>query len=69
MIRNPEDYLQSKSQSIMEYWSDGVLECCNNVAGFTTITPLLQYSNALKLNKNHNSRKDSLLFVHRTVYL
>jgi hypothetical protein len=38
----------SKSQSIKEYWSDGVLECCNKVAGFATITPLLHYSNALK---------------------
>jgi hypothetical protein len=31
------------------YWSDGVLECCNKVAGIATITPVLQYSNALKL--------------------
>jgi hypothetical protein len=41
----------------MEYWSDGVLECCNKVAGFAAIalskpeasTPILQYSNTLKL--------------------
>jgi hypothetical protein len=29
----------------MGYWSDGVLECCYKIAGFATITPLLQYSN------------------------
>ena len=28
----------------MEYWSDGVLECCYKVAGFATITPVLQCS-------------------------
>jgi hypothetical protein len=40
--------MQSKRLSIMEYWSDGVLECCNKVTRFATITPVLQYSNALK---------------------
>jgi hypothetical protein len=39
----------------MVHWSDGVLECCNKVAGFATITPFLQYSNTLNLIKNQNT--------------
>jgi hypothetical protein len=38
MIRYTEVYLQSKSLSIMEYWSDGVLECCSKVADFAGLT-------------------------------
>jgi hypothetical protein len=34
--------MKSKRQSIMEYWSDGVLECCKKVDRIATITPVLQ---------------------------
>ncbi len=38
----------------VEYWIEGVLECCQKTDGFPTITPALQYSNTPKIIQNDN---------------
>jgi len=50
------------SLSVVEYWSDGVVECWKKISSFQTITPVFQYSNTLILFKKKPTRGICLHF-------